>query len=46
MPGSFSARTNPLIWTVAQVTYINAPNRASGPIPEDVAPFFKGPYYE
>ncbi|KAL6771888.1 hypothetical protein ACKKBG_A28170 [Auxenochlorella protothecoides x Auxenochlorella symbiontica] len=29
-----------------EVTYINAPNRASGPIPEDVAPFFKGPYYE
>ncbi|PSC70237.1 low CO2-induced aldose reductase isoform B [Micractinium conductrix] len=28
------------------VTYIDAPNAASGPIPDDVAPHFEGPYYE
>jgi hypothetical protein len=27
-------------------TFIDAPNAASGPIPDDVAPFFAGPYYE
>ena len=26
--------------------YVNAPNEASGPIPEDVKPYFDGPYYE
>jgi len=26
--------------------YVNAPNAASGPIPEDVKPYFDGPYYE
>jgi len=26
--------------------YVNAPNVASGPIPEDVKPYFDGPYYE
>ena len=25
---------------------MNAPNAASGPIPEDVKPYFDGPYYE
>jgi len=25
---------------------VNAPNAASGPIPEDVKPYFDGPYYE
>ena len=25
---------------------MNAPNSASGPIPEDVKPYFDGPYYE
>lgn len=25
---------------------MNAPNDASGPIPEDVKPYFEGPYYE
>lgn len=28
------------------LTFIDAPNPASGPIPDDVAPFFSGPYYE
>jgi hypothetical protein len=27
-------------------TYIDAPNAASGPIPDDVSPFFEGPYFE
>jgi hypothetical protein len=27
-------------------TFIDAPNAASGPIPDDVSPFFAGPYYE
>lgn len=27
-------------------TFIDAPNAASGPIPDDVSPFFTGPYYE
>lgn len=31
---------------IAEIVYVNAPNLASGPIPDDVAPFFKGPYYE
>lgn len=26
--------------------YVNAPNPASGPIPEDVKPYFEGPYFE
>jgi len=26
--------------------YVNAPNEASGLIPEDVKPYFDGPYYE
>lgn len=26
--------------------YVDAPNQASGPIPEDVKPYFEGPYYE
>ena len=25
---------------------MDAPNEASGPIPEDVKPYFDGPYYE
>lgn len=28
------------------ITFVNAPNPASGPIPKDVAPFFPGPYFE
>jgi len=27
-------------------TFIDAPNAASGPIPDDVSPFFEGPYFE
>ncbi len=26
--------------------FIDAPNAASGPIPDDVSPFFAGPYFE
>ncbi|KAL4854860.1 NADPH-dependent aldo-keto reductase [Chlorella vulgaris] len=29
-----------------ELTFIDAPNAASGPIPDDVSPFFAGPYYE
>lgn len=29
-----------------EVCYIDAPNAASGPIPDDVAPYFQGPYHE
>lgn len=36
----------PRVASPPQITYINAPNPASGPIPDDVAPFFEGPYYE
>ncbi|DBA87420.1 TPA: hypothetical protein ACH3X1_004466 [Trebouxia sp. C0004] len=28
------------------IVYVDAPNAASGPIPEDVKPYFDGPYYE
>lgn len=36
-----------LLWLPPLVqTYIDAPNAASGPIPDDVAPHFEGPYYE
>lgn len=31
---------------VPRQTFIDAPNAASGPIPDDVAPFFSGPYFE
>lgn len=31
---------------LVELTFIDAPNPASGPIPDDVAPFFSGPYYE
>lgn len=33
-------------WHASLQTFIDAPNPASGPIPDDVAPFFSGPYYE
>ena len=26
--------------------YVDAPNEASGPIPDDVKPYFDGPYFE
>ena len=29
-----------------EVAYTDAPNPASGPIPDDVLPFFSGPYFE
>ena len=31
---------------LVEITFIDAPNPASGPIPEDVAPHFSPPYYE
>jgi hypothetical protein len=31
---------------LVDIVYVNAPHEASGPIPDDVAPFFQGPYYE
>lgn len=31
---------------LADIVYVDAPNSASGPIPEDVSPFFEGPYFE
>lgn len=29
-----------------EITFVDAPNPASGPIPDDVAPFFSPPYFE
>eukprot|EP00891_Asterochloris_glomerata_P007178 jgi/Astpho2/7178/fgenesh1_pg.00113_%23_20_t len=31
---------------MVEITYVDAPNDASGPPPEDVKPFFQGPYKE
>ncbi|KAL3140879.1 hypothetical protein ABBQ32_005414 [Trebouxia sp. C0010 RCD-2024] len=31
---------------LVDIVYVNAPNDASGPIPEDVKPYFEGPYFE
>ncbi len=34
------------IGDLVDIVYVDAPHLASGPIPNDVAPFFEGPYYE
>eukprot|EP00884_Botryococcus_braunii_P001937 jgi/Botrbrau1/11744/Bobra.0195s0070.2 len=34
------------IGDLVDIVYVDAPHLASGPIPNDVAPFFQGPYYE
>jgi hypothetical protein len=31
---------------LVDIVYIDSPNPASGPIPDDVKPYFEGPYYE
>lgn len=34
------------IGDLVEIVYVNAPHPASGPIPNDVTPVFKGPYFE
>ncbi len=41
-----AAGETPASLSNAPQTFIDAPNPASGPIPDDVAPFFGGPYFE
>jgi hypothetical protein len=31
---------------LVDIFFVDAPNPASGPIPDDVAPYFQGPYFE
>jgi hypothetical protein len=48
-PSLFQIQRSGLLNSIGDLVdlfFVDAPNLASGPIPDDVAPFFKGPYYE